>query len=111
MLWDWERFETGVLQGLDHCHFLVNARTRRYGFDSATILHALRDVQPVGQAADARAVTVGVYLARLALRYSLGAQGPTGSLIAGRAQSVVDALSLWMAELTPSKKGRLCSDG
>jgi hypothetical protein len=110
ILWDWERFETGVLQGLDHCHFVVNAQTRRYGFDAATILHALRDVEPVGQAPDARAVTVGVYLARLALRYSMGAQGPKGSLIAGRAQSLVDALSLWVAQLIPTKGKPPCSD-
>jgi hypothetical protein len=106
LLWDWERFETGVLQGLDHCHFLVNAQTRRNGFDAARIVGALRDVQPVGQAPDAAAVTVGVYLARLALRYSLGAQGPTGSLIADRAQSLVDALSRWLTEHQPPTKGR-----
>jgi hypothetical protein len=105
LLWDWERFETGVLQGLDHCHFLVNAHTRRHGFDATTILRALRDVQPVGQAPDAAAVTVAAYLARLALRYSLGAQGPTGSLIAARAQSVVDALRLWMSEHKPPTRG------
>jgi hypothetical protein len=105
LLWDWERFETGVLQGLDHCHFLVNALTRRHGFDATTILRALRDVRPVGQAPDAAAVTVAAYLARLALRYSLGAQGPTGSLIAGRAQSVVDALRLWVSEHTRPKRG------
>jgi hypothetical protein len=110
LLWDWERFETGVLQGMDHCHFLVNAFTRRNDFDAATILRALRDVQPVGQAPDARAVTVGVYLARLALRYSRGAQGPTGSLIAGRARSLVDALSLWVAPLAPTKGSPLCSE-
>jgi hypothetical protein len=106
LLWDWERFETGVLQGLDHCHFLVNAQTRRHGFDATRILRALRDVQPVGQAPDAAAVTVGVYLARLALRYSMGAQGPTGSLIAGRAQSLVEALSRWLTEHHPPTKGR-----
>jgi hypothetical protein len=105
LLWDWERFETGVLQGLDHCHFLVNAQTRRHGFDAPTILRALRDVQPVGQAPDAAAVTVGAYLARLALRYSLGTQGPTGSLIASQAQSVVDALRLRIGERNPSKEG------
>ena len=107
LLWDWERFETGVLQGLDHCHFLVNAQTRRHGFDAARILHALRDVQPVGQAPDAAAVTVGVYLASLAHRYAVGGQGPMGSLIADRAQSVVDALSLWLAQHHASTKGRL----
>jgi hypothetical protein len=106
LLWDWERFETGVLQGLDHCHFLVNARTRRDGFDPATILDALRGLQPVGQAPDAADVTVAVYLARLALRYSMGAQGPKGPLIAGRAQALVDALDQWLSEHQPPTKGR-----
>jgi hypothetical protein len=105
LLWDWERFETGVLQGLDHCHFLVNAHTRRDGSDAGTVLRALRGVQPVGQAPDATAVTVGAYLARLALRNSIAAQGPTGSLIAGRAQSFIEALRLWTSEHTSPKRG------
>jgi len=96
LLWDWERFETGVLRGFDHCHFVVNAQTRRRTFDAATILAALRGLQPVGQDAAAAEVTVGVYLARLALRYSLAAEGPTGSLIADRARSVVEALDEWV---------------
>ena len=98
LLWDWERFETGVLQGQDHCHFVVNASTRAKGFDSAIILRALRDVNPVGQDDAARIATIGAYLASLAMRYALSAQGPSGSLIAARAGSVVDALRLWLSQ-------------
>lgn len=95
LLWDWERFETGVLRGFDHCHFVLNAQTRLQRFDVPTIVAALHGLQPVGQDPAAADVTVGAYLARLALRYSLAAEGPTGALIADRADSVLGALDRW----------------
>ena len=37
LLWDWERFETDVPIGLDRCHYLVNALTKRRGTSDHTI--------------------------------------------------------------------------
>lgn len=97
LLWDWERFETGVPAGMDHCHFLVNAAVRERRFSARAIVGALDGLQPAGQHATASDLVVSSYLARLALRYTAGAQGPGGHLISGRAQILVHALDDWLS--------------
>lgn len=97
LLWDWERFETGVPAGMDHSHFLVNAAVREAGFSARTILSAFDGLHPAGQHTTASDLMIGCYLARLALRYTEGAQGPGGHLIAPRAEILVDALQGWLS--------------
>jgi len=97
LLWDWERFETGVPAGMDHCHFLVNAAVRERRFSAKAIVAALDGLQPAGQHSTASDLVVSSYLARLALRYTGGAQGPGGHVISGRAEILVRALDAWLS--------------
>jgi hypothetical protein len=93
-LWDWERFEDGVLEGFDHSHFVVNTVTRRLGFEVPAIRSALaaeeESMTTYLEAGTTRLVQTS-YLLALATRYARSAEGPTGALIAGRADVVLDA--------------------
>lgn len=96
LLWDWERFETGVPAGLDHCHFVVNALTRERGFSVQNVLEPLAGLRPAGQHATSADLAVGAYLTRLALRYASASRGPGGHLIAPRASVLLAALDSWL---------------
>lgn len=97
LLWDWERFETGVPAGMDHCHFLVNAAVRERRFSAEAIVAALDGLRPAGQHPTSSDLVVSSYLARLALRYTEGAQGPGGHVISRRAEILVKALDAWLS--------------
>ena len=92
MLWDWERFETGVPAGLDPCHHRVQTATRARGIDAAVVASALAPDGPDG-ADGPRAGLVGdLYLAALAGRYAALLDAERGSDIAGPAEVMISAL-------------------
>jgi hypothetical protein len=93
MIWDWERFETGVPAGLDRVHYAVNTLSRERGFGVATVLEGLRRGAPAPAPAGPAAVAVvAAYLAAITTRYLLGAQEPGGEVVATRAHVMLDVL-------------------
>lgn len=91
LLWDWERFETGVPHGMDRLHYAVNTVARERGFGVSSVLEGLR------RGATGRAgvdlTVAAAYLVALASRYLAGAQEDGGEVIAERADLVLSILS------------------
>jgi hypothetical protein len=93
LLWDWERFETGVPRGLDEIHYVVNELTTRHGTTPGNLLAGVRraagdELRP-GSPGHTRAV---LYVAAIACRYLSLAHGPGGEHIAPRAVDCLVAL-------------------
>ena len=99
LLWDWERFETGVPHGMDRVHYAVNTIARARGFGVGSVLDGLR----AGATGDAEVdlTVAAAYLAALATRYLLGAQEDGGEVIADRADLVLSILSELTLHLAP----------
>jgi hypothetical protein len=99
LLWDWERFETGVPAGLDRCHYAVNVLSHERRFGVSTIVEGLQRAA-TGEVSRDRAVALS-YLVALGTRYLLGAQEPGGEVVAPRAAIVLDVLDELSRQLTP----------
>ncbi|MFB9313987.1 phosphotransferase, partial [Nocardioides plantarum] len=89
MLWDWERFESGVPVGLDPWHHRVQTATRARGIDVAVVLSAL---QPGGSADPRAGLVADLYLAAVAGRYAALLDAERGADITGPAEVMVSAL-------------------
>lgn len=95
-LWDWERFETGVLSGLDACHYGVNTVCRRDGVGVESVLRGLalagidRDRSSEGH------LVAATYLAVITSRYLQGVETELGAMIADRSLVMLDALCVWL---------------
>lgn len=100
LVWDWERFDTGVPVGFDRFHYAVNVVDRARGFDEATVLEGLR----LGAVGDRRidAAVAASYLAALALRYLAGAEQDGGEVVAARAELVLGVLTELSRHLGPT---------
>ena len=97
LLWDWERFETDVPIGLDRCHYLVNAITRRRGTSDETIRAGLAAAGATPDTPGSPSHALGaLYLLAVAGRYLPLAEGPRGSDIAPRGDQVLETLSSWL---------------
>jgi len=97
-LWDWERFETDVPVGLDHCHFLVNAVTRSQGTSPETIRAGLAAAGAVPGAPGSRSHVLGaLYLVAIAGRYLPLAEGSLGHHIAPRGECMLQTLGEWVS--------------
>jgi len=97
LLWDWERFETDVPIGLDRCHYLVNALTKRRGTSDHTIRAGLAAAGATPDTPGSPSHALGaLYLLAVAGRYLPLAEGPRGSDIAPRADQVLETLSSWL---------------
>jgi hypothetical protein len=90
-VWDWERFETGVPQGLDPFHYTVNAVTRRSGTTPDTIREGLAMA-----GAEPGDLLGALYLLAIAGRYLPLAEGDRGGDIEPRAQVTLDTLVNWL---------------
>jgi hypothetical protein len=101
LLWDWERFETGVPKGLDRLHYAVNTISRERGFGVGSVLDGLRSAA-IGDAPVDLALA-GAYLVALATRYLSGAQEDGGEVIAARADLVLSILSELSRHLVPAE--------
>ncbi|WP_051707060.1 phosphotransferase [Nocardioides aequoreus] len=95
-LWDWERFETGVPEGLDACHYGVNAICRRDGFSVASVLAGLR--LAVEDAPRGLGIAPSLYLAAIGSRYLAGTLDARGRAIAPASRVVLDVLEAHVAE-------------
>lgn len=97
LVWDWERFETGVPVGLDRCHYTVNAITRRQGTSTITIRAGLGAAGADPSAPGSHSHTLGgLYLLAVAGRYLTLAEGPRGGDIAPRGTAMLDTLNGWL---------------
>lgn len=103
-LWDWERFETGVPEGFDGYHFWVNVVTRRVGFTRAGIQQALVRAADPGKSVRESNLVAAAYLLTLGTRYAASAEGPTGALIADRADTVIGAAEEWLTRVGTIKE-------
>lgn len=93
LLWDWERFETGVPDGLDRIHYVVNVVTAGTPFGPDSVLHAidLALCTPRWPAGD-RELTARLYLVAILVRYLRLIHLPGGEHISDRADQVLIAL-------------------
>jgi hypothetical protein len=93
-LWDWERFELGVPEGLDRCHYGVNAVCRRDGVTPGSVLAGLRlaGVDPHASAPEGRPLAAA-YLAAVTCRYLVGAELEPGGAGRNRGLTMLAALS------------------
>ena len=97
-LWDWERFETGVPRGLDRCHYGINAVTRRDGTDLASVMRGFELAGVANDRSSDDHVVGATYLATIACRYLVGAEGDLGETISERSLVMLDALEAWLAQ-------------
>ncbi|WP_181310262.1 hypothetical protein [Nocardioides campestrisoli] len=96
LVWDWERFETGVPAGMDALHFAVNAATRRHGATADVVRNALL---AAGTSASTRsstgASTGAAYLVAITSRYLEMSGAPGGGLIVPRAVTALELVEEW----------------
>lgn len=93
LLWDWERFETGVPRGLDALHYVVNAVNSGTPASAEGVLRALalasyRDRSPGGEPH----VQSLLYLVAILTRYLRLVDVPGGEHISSRAMQTLVAL-------------------
>ena len=84
MVWDWERFTTGVPYGFDALHYWLQTELRVGHRDprtaaAACVEHAPRLLAPFGIDARPARVTATLYLADLATRYLADRQAQAGA--------------------------------
>jgi len=83
LVWDWERFATGVPLGFDAVHHELQRRIQSTGDAreavEATVCRAAELLAPFGVPAEGRAVTALLYLVDLATRYLTDRQAESGA--------------------------------
>jgi hypothetical protein len=84
MVWDWERFASGVPQGFDALHYWLQTELKMWHRDPRSaaarcIADAPQLLSPFGVDAGSARVTATVYLADLATRYLVDRQAEAGS--------------------------------
>ncbi len=98
LVWDWERFRTGVPVGFDALHYWLQARIRsgRHSPLSAAsecLQLAPSLLAPFGIDAAEAAVTSTVYLADLATRYLVDRQAQAGNVFGRLGEWLIPALA------------------
>lgn len=107
LLWDWERFETGVPRGLDRLHYSVNTVVREHGASTERILEGLRSGATAGaEHPEHERVLALAYLTSLSCRYLTAAQGDGGEVIRPRAEATLAALTRLSEDLVPHRPSR-----
>lgn len=86
LVWDWERFATGVPVGFDVLHFGLQSALARAAGPSAELAAALlRDapgrLRPLGLEPDAASRTALAYLIEIATRYHVDGQADAGARV------------------------------
>lgn len=96
LLWDWERFGVDVPLGLDPLHYAVNARIRRQGLTSGSVLAGLADAgEPSGVDRAGESLSAAAYLAMLAARSLEAVEAQNGPVARQAATVMLDALRSW----------------
>jgi hypothetical protein len=102
VLWDWERFASGVPLGFDALHYRQALDSARLGDgEEATRQlgrYAAADLARVGVPAELADATVTLYLLEVCSRFLLAAQEETGEPLRGRARWLLDHLALMHRE-------------
>ena len=94
LVWDWERFETGVPDGFDELHYWVCDSTVARGINRDALLAGLREAgaDPSSPAQSPAAA----YLVAVGSRYLAMSAAPDGELISARAWATLEALEEWL---------------
>jgi hypothetical protein len=84
LVWDWERFETGVPVGYDAVHYRLQGDIVRGGADpaaaaAAVLAEAAAILTPLGIEPGAAGLVAALYLAELAARYARDGQAEAGA--------------------------------
>lgn len=96
LLWDWERFETGVPVGMDRVHYVLSALARTEGFSVRTIVRALGLPSAREYARPSQQNVVGLlYLASIINRYLTSSHHEHPGPVQARAGVALEALS-WL---------------
>ena len=104
MVWDWERFTSGVPEGFDALHFWLQTELKMRHRDSRdaaarVIQDAPRVLSPFGIDAAAARVTAVLYLADLATRYLVDRQAEAGSPLGAPGKWLLPAITGEVARL------------
>jgi hypothetical protein len=103
LLWDWERFDTGVPIGFDALHYDLQHRLASGGDAAeavrATVAGAARLLVPFGVAPLAARVTGALYLIELAARYLADRQAAAGARLGVLGTWLLPALLHQLAQL------------
>jgi len=115
MVWDWERFTSGVPQGFDALHYGLQAELKqaerkmwhRDPQDAAArcIIDAPQVLSPFGIDADPAQITAILYLADLATRYLVDRQAQAGSPLGAPGTWLLPAIRSAMGELPALPNG------
>jgi hypothetical protein len=102
LVWDWERFATGVPVGFDAMHCWLQTKLtaeRRDPLTSAreSLARAPELLAPFGVEADAARLTAALYLAELAVRHLADDQQAAGSRLSSIEQWLIPALNVGVA--------------
>jgi len=108
LVWDWERFETGVPVGFDALHLAlqtaVTVRGRAPAVAAASVHGALKELlAPWDVTGQEAAATWGVYLAELGVRYLRDRQCEAGAAIGRVEEWLVPALGKAVAAAAPGE--------
>jgi hypothetical protein len=104
MVWDWERFTSGVPEGFDALHYWLQTELKMRHRDSRdaaarVIQDAPQVLSPFGIDAAAARVTAVLYLADLATRYLVDRQAEAGSPLGAPGKWLLPAITGEVARL------------
>ncbi len=104
LVWDWERFTTGVPLGLDALHYWLQQELQSGRPDARSaavelVGRAASLVAPLDVAADEAALTGLIYLADLATRYLVDRQAEAGARLGSPGSWLIPALNSRIAQL------------
>jgi len=106
LLWDWERFETGVPVGMDRIHYVLSALARTEGFTARTIVSALGLPSAREYARPSQQDVLGLlYLAAIVNRYLTSSHHEHPGPVQARAAAALEALS-WLSQKPGSLDNR-----
>lgn len=112
MVWDWERFQTGVPVGYDALHYRLQQAVSRDGAApqaaaEATLAGAAQALAPFGIEAATAPLVATLYLAEIAIRYLRDGQAEAGARLGDVGNWLLPVLARHARELGT---GRLAGD-
>jgi hypothetical protein len=110
LVWDWERFATGVPLGFDALHHWLQARVAGHHEPAAAARscaeRAPRELAPFGIAARQAQLTAVLYLADLATRYLTDRQAQAGARLGATETWLIPAIAGEVARLRGAPGGQ-----
>jgi hypothetical protein len=108
LVWDWERFATGVPVGFDVLHYGLQSELARAAGPSVALAKALlREapdrLAPLGVSPDAARVTALAYLIEIATRYHADGQADAGARVGGVGSWLLPVITEAAADLASSR--------